>query len=77
MSEPDVLNLDEISSANAKAIQKIRQLTTDLKSVVEHELLLDDSSPRLIEVNSRFPNACAKDPALPLKSPFQVDVKVA
>jgi hypothetical protein len=54
MGKLDDPKLDEILSANAKAFAALRDIAGDLKSVVEHELMIDESIPKSIEINSQL-----------------------
>ena len=51
MADPVEPNLDDIASANAKAFAKMREIAGDLKTLVEHEVLIDDEIPKIIEIN--------------------------
>ncbi len=55
MGEPVDPNLDEITAANRRALERARDIVGDLKAVVEHEVLLDESISRSIEINPPLP----------------------
>jgi hypothetical protein len=44
--------IEDLLTANAKAFSNLRDIAGDLRSVVEHEVMIDDSISKSIEINT-------------------------
>lgn len=51
MSEHVDPNLNEITAANDLAFEKAREIVGEFKAVLEHEVLIDDSIQKIVEIN--------------------------